>query len=569
MIGYRDVVREVATAAELRRLLALIDRGETEELLIGAGELEQGISDARHAAINVWDDVQARLRETVCAAASVHLQARAGRPHGRALAWTRSLLERLDCADLPRNVAIKPPEGYMHYALDPVDYANSANRYMEAVGRERARHACVIGIRSIGTSLSAVVAAAIGEVRSVTLRPHGSPGQRRVCADPSLCARVIAAHEHADVLIVDEGPGATGETFACVAAWVESLGIEAGRIVLLSHHASGLGLAPDERRGWFARVRRHVPPHTNDAVLEAANALDLEPLDDLSGGRWRAAIPGSAALPSCPHHERRKQRARRSDGSLALLRYGGRGRWGQATLARALELARLGLGPEVLGAAAGFIALRWIEGRPVQASEVAGAGFRAAVCAYLIARAGRFATGEAVDVERLIEVTLENTRELLGPNPPGLAGAIERLEQLPEQPAVIADARMAAHEWVRTFDGYVKTDALDHGDGIRPPGPVDAAWDLAAAAVEYALDNATIAALCERCATACERSPAALESAVAAHRVPYLACGLGELTLSVREVFAADDRARLQHAAARQLGALRRELARITEGAPC
>src|SRR5690606_14018277 len=119
----------------------------------------------------------------------------------------------------------------------------------------------------------------------------------------------------------------------------------------------------DERRAWFARVRRHVPPDTGDAVHEAVSALELEPLDDLSGGRWRAVIPGSAALPSCPHHERLKHRARRSDGSLVLLRYGGRGRWGQATLARALELARLGVGPEVLGAAAGFIALRWIEGR--------------------------------------------------------------------------------------------------------------------------------------------------------------------------------------------------------------
>src|SRR5690606_15315643 len=46
MIAYRDATRQVTTAAELGRLDALARARDTEDLLISAGELEQGITDA-------------------------------------------------------------------------------------------------------------------------------------------------------------------------------------------------------------------------------------------------------------------------------------------------------------------------------------------------------------------------------------------------------------------------------------------------------------------------------------------------------------------------------------------
>jgi hypothetical protein len=44
----------------------------------------------------------------------------------------------------------------------------------------------------------------------------------------------------------------------------------------------------------------------------------------------------------------------------------------------------------------------------------------------------------------------------------------------------------------------VKTDAIDHGDDHLLPGPTDVAWDLAGAAIEWALDAAETRGLLER-----------------------------------------------------------------------
>jgi hypothetical protein len=564
VIAYRDSIREVTTAAELSRLRELACGRDTENLLISAGELEQGIADALHPLSDGWGPVQALLRDAVCAAAAAHLDSMAGRPVAGALSRLRSLLATLRRRHLPATIAIKAPEGFLHYALDPAGHAASAALYATRVGWPRATRAGIVGLRSIGTSLSAVVAAALKSARSVTVRPHGLPGNRCVVADARLQARVAGwASVDADILIVDEGPGATGESFACVAAWLRALGIDPDRMVLFPHHASGMSLAPHSRRTWYAAMRKHIPPDDRGHVHQVASALGLVVTDDLSAGRWRTVVPETSALPSCPHHERRKYRARGPDGAMYMLRYAGRGRWGRATVERALRLAELGIGPRVHGHAGGFIAVQWIEGRPVRAAECREPAFGQSLCAYLAARAGRFSTGEPVDDMLLIGVLTENTREVLGPDPPGLSVTMGRIERLPRREAVIADARLLRHEWLSTPMGYAKVDVLDHGDGIRPPGPMDAAWDLAGAAVEYSLDEAAVAALCSRCAPACERSASELAAAVAAYRAPYAACCLGEMSLSAREAGAPADRQRLRWQAARYVRALRRELDRV------
>jgi hypothetical protein len=110
--------------------------------------------------------------------------------------------------------------------------------------------------------------------------------------------------------------------------------------------------------------------------------------------------------------------------------------------------------------------------------------------------------------------------------------------------------------------GFRKLDAIDHGDGVRLPGPADPAWDVAGAAVEFRLDDAAVDELVERCARAAGESAAALARAVAAYRAPYAACQLGEVALSAREGLAETDRARLLREADRYTHLLRCELAR-------
>ena len=92
---------------------------------------------------------------------------------------------------------VRVPEGYAFYALHPALYASAAAHLPPGDWR-------VIGIRSIGTSLSAVVAAALGAPPPVTVRPTGHPFARELRLSAELEAE-WAAHA-GPFVVVDEGP---------------------------------------------------------------------------------------------------------------------------------------------------------------------------------------------------------------------------------------------------------------------------------------------------------------------------------------------------------------------------
>ena len=48
---------------------------------------------------------------------------------------------------------------------------------------------------------------------------------------------------------------------------------------------------------------------------------------------------------------------------------------------------------------------------------------------------------------------------------------------------------MLPHEWIRTREGFLKTDALDHYDDHFFPGCQDIAWDVAGAIVEFRMSH--------------------------------------------------------------------------------
>jgi hypothetical protein len=461
---------------------------------------------------------------------------------------------------VPSRSRIKAPEGYLHYALDPADYAGSARRYAREAGAERAARAVVLGIRSIGTSLSAVAAAALGTDRTVTLRPRGPSGGRWVEVDRNLGARLESWFaDGGDVLVVDEGPGSTGETFWCVRQWLRSMGVDDGRIVLLPSGGGGMPLAPAERRDWFASARKFAPEPDPARIRRVADQLGIRDLKDLSWGGWRGEFDGGVDLPAAPNHERLKFRGVAGDGSACIIRYAGLGRWGSEAVQRARVLAEVGAGPAVLGMVDGFVALRWIDGVPARQTD---ADLRQAAVRYLGARAGRFRTGTPADPRPLIAALEENAREALGDGCTGLADAIHRMESLPEREAVIADARLQAHEWIRGPEGIVKVDVIDHGAGTRLPGPVDSAWDLAGAAVELGMDDAAVAELVRACASAAGEDARALADAVAAYRAPYAAACLGEATFARWEAGSDHEARVLDGEVNRYRAALASELAR-------
>jgi len=138
-----------------------------------------------------------------------------------------------DLAALPDRVELRVPEGFAFYAVYPEAYVDAARR-LTLEGPPQ-----VIGIRSIGTTLGAVVAAALGAAPPGTLRPFGDPFDRHIAMSSELERDLLKGDAH--YVIVDEGPGQSGSSFGAVADWLQEHGVALDRIAFIPSHAGSPG----------------------------------------------------------------------------------------------------------------------------------------------------------------------------------------------------------------------------------------------------------------------------------------------------------------------------------------
>ncbi|HZQ48420.1 MAG TPA: hypothetical protein VFC07_15490, partial [Verrucomicrobiae bacterium] len=350
MIVYGDC-RFEATADmlmdSLRRCAAAIDPNDLDgirALLIRAGQLEQAISD-----FDSTPDAVAAAERTTDAAAAAFLaacaQSQLELPMPRfgtedALNHLRSALQspgRFTHAPL----SVKIPEGFEFYALFPEQYCHSAIQWSARnPGVDRNRAVLVIGIRSIGTSLSALVAATLKaagwQTERFTVRPAGPPFARTV----ALPSAPVPNARHA--LIVDEGPGMSGSSLAAVAQALVESGFKPERISFLPGHdrEPGPEASADIRR-WWAAIPRHVTllekVRWNGLTLTESLAARsggwsgaktrLHDLEDLSGGLWRNKMYRSELeWPAVAvNFERLKYRCTNPRGASVLWKFAGLG----------------------------------------------------------------------------------------------------------------------------------------------------------------------------------------------------------------------------------------------------
>src|SRR5690606_38797876 len=132
------------------------DGGDPVDRLIACGELACGLLDWAHGRRGADDDgeLEEACHELVLAAAT--------RPAGGDVpgdgARATAARARLEALDLPAVVEVSAAlEGFSHYAVDPDQFARAA-RYARA---DSPAPTVVIGIRSIGLPLAAVVAASL------------------------------------------------------------------------------------------------------------------------------------------------------------------------------------------------------------------------------------------------------------------------------------------------------------------------------------------------------------------------------------------------------------------------
>jgi hypothetical protein len=270
---------------------------------------------------------------------------------------------------------------------------------------------------------------------------------------------------------------------------------------------------------------------------------------DLSGGRWREHVFEDIARspPSWTAQERLKfldpERTR-------LVKFTGFAPYGDAPLERAERLAAAGFSPPVSRADDGFLAYRWLSGKPLDGT--CDRGLVLDLLPRYLAFRGRAFQAAPADESALEEMARVNTREALGVELP-------ETFTLETHNPVYTDARLMPHEWIRTITGVVKTDAVDHGDDHLLPGPADIAWDLAGAAIEWALDAAETRRLLERFR---ELSGDDASPRLPSYRIAYASFRAGVCSFAER----AGESARWAEAGRYYRCALERELASTRNG---
>lgn len=452
----RGLLAQIEAVLSLTDFSNQIARDELIDALLRAGGLECALVD--HDAGSMEAHVIAEAADQLASALVTK-----SRPHISA-----KLAATLGELQVPRSLTLSTPEGFCYYALHPLDYAD-----LLAAEATYPPAAAVVGIRSIGTTLSAIVRAwfsakGIGAAR-ITVRPIGHPFERRLPVTQDERNWIAAQNgQNAHFFVVDEGPGLSGSSFLSVAEALVEEGVPAERIVLMPSSTPNLEnlVAPNAAQRW--KNFRTTP-------LKPTRYMPSQADEYIGGGAWRSRVFDSEAdWPGVwPWTERQKYTSR--NGTL-LFRFDGHGHYGKAVRQRSQLLANHGWGPQISSGGDGFSVSAWLSGARLQCANREVVTHLARYCAFRSEHLTSPVASET-ELEHMAQINLER------------ALGVSRQIKLPVERPVVADARMMPFEWIALNDGSLqKFDAADHGDNHFFPGPTDIAWDLAGAIVEWELN---------------------------------------------------------------------------------
>jgi hypothetical protein len=492
MMVFRDVRQQLPGSQLRSELLSEVEAlhcaqsADLENLLMSvflrAGELECALTDLAEADSTIQSPSSALLPKVT----DLIAQALLSPERTREIATTASaLMRQVDC---PATVQVSPPEGFCFYALHPFDYVECArNLSLPASGE-----VLVIGIRSMGTTLSAMVLAAVAQrighdaqARRITVRPEGHPYDRTLNLKEHQRETILDHNGRSALfLVVDEGPGLSGSSFLSVGDALTALGVSRDRIrFMCSRHADPDALVSNDAAARWRSFNSIVASPTRHAPNS-----DVVPI---SGGHWRSRVLADAKYSSTKYRDPENWPAvweqlspakyLSKDGGV-VFKYEGLGRYGAAVSKRTQIVAEAGYTVTSSVSRNGFAAYPWIYGRLLSTDDVSSELLRK-ISEYIAFRSRAFQVGDA-EPATLEEMARFNFDLLAGRE-------MNRNFQLAVERPVIADARMMPHEWIRVDDTgqLLKLDCAAHGDDHFLPGPVDIAWDLAGIILEWQLSE--------------------------------------------------------------------------------
>ena len=460
-----ELIRDLANS--VRRVNATHGcQSELLDALLRAGELECAAADVGSPFCHL-------LKETTDAVAAALISA--DRHISVNLERLAGVLHDLERVQLPATLSLSPPEGFAYYALHPLSYADVIFDL-----KLPSRNAAVIGIRSIGTTLGAVVQAGLKSaginVARITVRPTGHPYDRVTDLDEAEKAWIAEqCARGAHFFVVDEGPGMSGSSFLSVGDALMNAGIERDKITFLCSRVPDPAslTSRDGATRWPAFRAICVAP--NRRLPEGADQF-------IAGGIWRARVFGDERNWPASWTQMEKLKFLSNDGRR-LLKFEGFGRFGKEVHSRAETVGGAGFGPKPIAADAGFSIYPLLEGESLLAASLSAEVITriAKYCAFR-KRELPCETASSKELETMLSFNFseEFGREISG----------QRLEIVHP---VIADGRMLPHKWLRTKSGdLLKVDNASHGDDHFFPGPTDIAWDLAGAIVEWDMEGVAI-----------------------------------------------------------------------------
>lgn len=481
-------------------------------LLIDAGMLAQGTADARLEAAR--EDTACGEEDTMALTTALARCCSASWCSGFEACGPLpfELLARCESSVADRLLVLRVPEGYAFYALYPELYGEAARRC-----EHMATHWQVIGLRSIGTSLAAMVAVALGAPVPRSLRPVGHPFAREIAATSLQCIDETTAFA-----VVDEGPGLSGSSMAAAGRWLQEAGVTMNRLHFFPSHPGPPGpeASTHVRKLWASVSRQHVgfeegvctalrTEHQLRSWVETLVGPLVAPLQDIGNGQWRTfqvREEGELPPPAHPWQERLKYLAFSSDATW-LVKFVGLGRMGDRALLRARALAAAGFTPALAGLRHGFLVERWrddLRPLPARLPTAQRTALLMRIGDYLAFRSRNFpaCTDSGASMECLLDMTRCNATEALG------AAAGERCESLERSfqhaaadvVRVETDNRMHRWEWLAGPSLLLKTDAVDHAAAHDLVGCQDIAWDVVGAEVEWGLTSVELRTIAARAA---------------------------------------------------------------------
>lgn len=494
MIVYGERVRRIDPRAALDQVARGLASEAATRALLEASEIAQGWLDAEHARRGA-DGLGAI--ETTLGAWLVDLARAAFRPDdAAAIDRARRGLARLREAAPPERIETRTLEGFAFYAVLPEPYALAARELRAEVSGP----IVVVGVRSIGLCLGAVVAACADAVEPLlSVRPVGHPHARELATSAALDRHVASLANEATFAVVDEGPGLSGTSFGCVAAWLERCGVPSARIRFFPSHEGDPGArsTAGARERWRT-TRRHVVPFERAfAPRRVATMLGFDAaakVEELGAGRWRRLVfSREEDWPPVDAQTERRKYLVEARGRRFLAKFVGLGRVGEAASARGRALAKAGFAAEPCDLRHGFLVAPWVAAKPATVrTDVDRSAFAERVghyLAFVATELGGAGPEDGASLEALLAMAKHNAREALGDDIareldrwdgrlPAMAGALRRVR---------TDNRMHAWEWLVCDDGrLLKADALDHHAAHDLIGAQDLAWDVAAGSVELA-----------------------------------------------------------------------------------